>query len=525
MRYAICFGIVLAAIAPSATLCPAAPPVDEATRAAQVIVQLNDVDSVLRRQASLQLNSLGAEALPVVEKAAASGENRSPEQRLRLKKALTILRPRARDMTLRNARRDWLRKIFVDAYTAGGHTNAKWDAQAGAAIDAYLASSLNPAGNTQPLIEAAFNTAKAATDLGCDDPLVYALYRLHAVGEYSEQTDKVGAWGTVRGNLKVATYPAILLLWLDVDADRMRPSPISVVTRDWASRLEQISKDGSTSPERGDFLGRRMYRAMNPSGDPMPQAAAEFLVEYKRLFGKTIGTLLCDSDVLFKEISADMLTRTGGQVFTTPEDWRGEGGLLAKAEKINIEAEALDPTDPRPSAELVRIKMLQIDATREDFDRVFQHAVSLNPDNYTLFDRRMDYLKPEWRGNRDELLAFGRECMETENWRAGIPMTFIKIHEYLADHTADPDTYFTERGVREDIRDVFGPHLLNFPDDVKTRCNYAHYAMRCDDWATAKAQFDIIGDKFDRSVFPSQGLYEHDREKAARLAQSTPGKA
>ena len=62
----------------------------------------------------------------------------------------------------------------------------------------------------------------------------------------------------------------------------------------------------------------------------------------------------------------------------------------------------------------------QFDATPEDFNRAFEHAAALNPDNYTLYDRKMEYLKPEWRGDSDRLLAFGRECLETENWRAGI---------------------------------------------------------------------------------------------------------
>ena len=201
-----------------------------------------------------------------------------------------------------------------------------------------------------------------------------------------------------------------------------------------------------------------------------------------------------------------------------PQTWEGEGKLLAQAEKINLEAEALDPLDPRPAAELLRIKFHQFNATPEEFEKAFQHAAALNPDSYGVYDVKMQYLSPEWRGDNQRLLAFGHQCLETENWRGGIPMTLIKIHEQLAGQTPDADAYFAQPAVKKDINDVFAPHLLNFPDDMNKRCTYAKYAMRCEDWATAKAQFDIIGDAFDRSVFPSKELYEHDRDKAARLA-------
>ena len=203
----------------------------------------------------MQLNSLGAEALPVVEKAAAATASLSPERKRRLNQALLLLRPRAREIRLRSARREWLRKIFIDAYTTGGHTDPKWDTQARAAIDAYLTSSLNSTGNVQPLVAATFDACKAATDLGCDDPLIYTLYRLHAPGDiFSERTDKILFWSRVRRPEGAEIFEAVLLLWLDVDADRMKPSIGFVVSQDWSRRFEQIIKDRTTPSEHADFF-------------------------------------------------------------------------------------------------------------------------------------------------------------------------------------------------------------------------------------------------------------------------------
>src|SRR5579871_2248326 len=98
----------------------------EATRAAELISHLDDVDSAVRRRATLQLNSLGGEALPVVE-AAASKDSLSPESRRRLDIALRILRKRA---AYQKAQEAWIGHEVEDlrqAYKTAGSRSTKWD--------------------------------------------------------------------------------------------------------------------------------------------------------------------------------------------------------------------------------------------------------------------------------------------------------------------------------------------------------------------------------------------------------------
>jgi len=100
------------------------------------VKDLADPDPQTRRLATLQLNSLGADAMGVIEEAAKTDP--TPERQRRLQQALKLLRPRAiverRDAEIRN----WESKNFHDAYDHADHKGAAWDALAHRAIDLYL---------------------------------------------------------------------------------------------------------------------------------------------------------------------------------------------------------------------------------------------------------------------------------------------------------------------------------------------------------------------------------------------------
>src|SRR6185312_6587425 len=97
----------------------------ETARAKRIVRDLADPDAQTRQLATLQLNSLGADALPVIEEAVKNDP--TPERQRRLQMALKVLRPRAaierRDADIRN----WESSVFHDAYDHNGHKGAAWD--------------------------------------------------------------------------------------------------------------------------------------------------------------------------------------------------------------------------------------------------------------------------------------------------------------------------------------------------------------------------------------------------------------
>ncbi|MDB5910853.1 MAG: hypothetical protein JWP34_4967, partial [Massilia sp.] len=172
-RAVICAGLALGGAAfPArrADAVPASQPaVAEAARATALIDQLNDPHPETRHAAGLQLNSLGGEALPVVE-AALKGDVLSPEERVRLNAAAKLLRPRAVREARMRERQKWETAAFLNGYDTGGNTDPKYNAIAHSAIELYLQLGPDPAHGPAEPREKALAALIATLKAGCEDP-------------------------------------------------------------------------------------------------------------------------------------------------------------------------------------------------------------------------------------------------------------------------------------------------------------------------------------------------------------------
>ena len=73
----------------------------------------------------------------------------------------------------------------------------------------------------------------------------------------------------------------------------------------------------------------------------------------------------------------------------------------------------------------------------------------------------------------------GAECLTTENWRGGIPFIMVWVNEVAADATKDRAVYFLKPSVWADIQEVYDGYLVNFPEDLTRRSEYAKYSCQC----------------------------------------------
>jgi hypothetical protein len=122
-------------------------------------------------------------------------------------------------------------------------------------------------------------------------------------------------------------------------------------------------------------------------------------------------------------------------------------------------------------------------------------------------------------GTLDELMNFAHQCIATENWKGGIPFVAIWAHERAAELTGDRSVYFKKPAVWNDVQAVYEGLLVNYPDQLSRRCEYAKYACLCEHWDVADRQFKVIGDQPVMDVFGSETSYRYLRRKAERLAQ------
>jgi tetratricopeptide (TPR) repeat protein len=178
-------------------------------------------------------------------------------------------------------------------------------------------------------------------------------------------------------------------------------------------------------------------------------------------------------------------------------------------------AYSMDRTLPMVPREMLLI-LLWHGADHEQINRWYARALEINPDDYAVCRLILDNLPLE------EKLAFGRKCLEGQNWRGRLPLILVGAHEAKGDAADEKNEYWHRPDVWKEVRQVYETYLEYFPRDVEERSRYALLANRCSQWAEADRQFNILGDKPSLRVFGSMTSYNYQRKKAAKNLGTTP---
>src|SRR4051812_777504 len=181
LSLALLLTLIAPAIAAPPSTDPPAAPIDPALskQVRGLLLRLESGDYQEHEQATLAIEKLPASALPLIERALASGAL-SPEVSVRLADRVSTLQRKVASTKYKDMLRVnflWDRQSYLDGYEKGGHTNPKWDAAAREAIVLHVRPRRDP--NLSPRDSRRIIAAmKAATDLGCDDPLIRMHYWL-----------------------------------------------------------------------------------------------------------------------------------------------------------------------------------------------------------------------------------------------------------------------------------------------------------------------------------------------------------
>src|SRR5262249_7702457 len=106
------------------------------------------------------------------------------------------------------------------------------------------------------------------------------------------------------------------------------------------------------------------------------------------------------------------------------------------------------------------------------------------------------YLEPKWHGTPEEMIAFGRECLKTRNWYARLPDILLQAHLRMGSYVKDPDTYYSQPQVWEDVQSYFIPYLKVYPESKYDRALYGRLAFLCQHYPMANEQFDMLGKEY-----------------------------
>src|SRR5262249_42031814 len=133
---------------------------------------------------------------------------------------------------------------------------------------------------------------------------------------------------------------------------------------------------------------------------------------------------------------------------------------------------------------------------RAEMEKWFQRAMKADSANLEACKVMMTYLEPKWYGSVQELVAFGRACRATNNWRAGITLLAADAH-FRSTRGMTPEQtgkYYYSPEVIGDIWAVYTEYLRHFPKDHMARTRFAVYCYNSARIDEANRQFLLLGD-------------------------------
>lgn len=380
--------------------------------------------------------------------------------------------------------------------------------------------------------ETAWRHADRAVRAGCNDGLVkYLAIRL------------------CPANLLKGVPPAEQIARSEEAADLLASSRYPAFRRAIAQTRAagtELSVEAPPPPERVAAATRRLDAALalppEVLADKGPYArkdacdlCADLITGYRALtrdrkvgFDKVMPALEKDPDaralrllvrgIFFIDYAWD--ARGDGPASTvTEEGWKGMQERLGEAAQALAAAWAVAPDRPTPLNALSAAKMIAVEmgrgGDRDTMETWFKRAMLADGDNVLACQVKMNYLEPKWLGSREDVLAFGRQCLETGNWEGNLPLLLVNAHLRLSHYLPEDKRpeYFKDPAVWDDFKAVFEPYLERFPDDFHTRTAYLQAALRAGDLAVARRQVKLLGDNYSRLLYTEQE-YEQARAQA-----------
>ncbi|HTV39333.1 MAG TPA: hypothetical protein VMF08_02050 [Candidatus Sulfotelmatobacter sp.] len=177
----------------------------------------------------------------------------------------------------------------------------------------------------------------------------------------------------------------------------------------------------------------------------------------------------------------------------TPEGWQLFGERLKVARRALEHAWSRDPQDPQIPTLMISI-VLGEQSGRPEMEKWFARAMQADPDNYAACRAKLHFLLPEWYGSRDDMVAFGRECVASTNWGGEVPLILVDAHSEF-DRTLTGEArrnYWLSPDVWPDIQSGYEKYAQLNPDETRFRYPYAWYALACDQTNAFVQQINLI---------------------------------
>jgi hypothetical protein len=428
----------------------------------------------------------------------------------------------------------WNLDTLVGAYDQVGKKDPAWDKHARAALD--LAARMFSS-QVDPLIHWVdiAKPAKAAIDAGSDDPLIVFF---HSRSQPLSNDAEIRRFKKAAMEFAASRYPAwrrAAALMISVPGE-LQPGPEGDAFRREAqgafdSALDLLPESVATD-ERNEFWERmwqdtcvqliRTNRWLGMTGPEAYQkvdAGLAKIPELKALRLRFRGWFWLQYGWEARTQAFAPNVPAGG--FQTLEE------CLTVAKAASEEAWSLQPGVAETAENLLEIDKA-IGGDRATMELWFERAMKADGNDRTACWSKLDWLAPKWHGTAEEMLAFGRQCRDTKNWRTGITLLVADAHWRIAGMRGqDQIAYLKSPEVWADIQSVYDEYLKHHPEDDVARNKYATFCYLSAHYREAEEQYVALGDRIAQwSEFPYVPLNElkRNRERNARIVLGKEGR-
>ncbi len=434
-------------------------------------------------------------------------------------------------------RMEWHLRTSVGAYDKIGKKDPRWDDLARKAVDLAVHSSFEFGSKiTFPEVHRA---AKAAINAGCDDPLVAIIYAqtTDARGGF-ESEDRIRLRRDATRAYTASRYPAFRRAGT---LESFASGLLSVKTPDDAARKEieanldaslALLAEGAKSDERNGFWIDRWhdtvisvikdYRKLGMA----PEAA------YERADAKMAN--IPELEEMRLMVRGTFWFDYGWEARTTAFAlFVPAGGFQSLEERLGVARKAFEEAwNFRPDNEYVAVHLMDIDKSIEGnrayMELWFDRAMQADGDSRRACLTKLDWLDPKWHGTTEEMLAFGRQCRDTKNWKAGITLLCADAHWRIAGMPGqNQNKYLALPEVWADIQSVYDEYLKHYPEDDIARSKFATFCHLSLHWREAEVQYVALGDhlqQWSESPYVPLNELKQNRERNARIVLGKEGR-
>ena len=330
----------------------------------------------------------------------------------------------------------WNLASTVDIYPVAGHANPAWDEQAKLALTAFArirSHSAEPNENAEALMS---SNCVAAVNAGCSDPLIQYLH-LRFRTDHVSKKEGVDAYCKAALDMEFSSYPKIRKFYAwhragqqinkmygygtNVPAEFRALSP-------WnrsESNLVEALADRTMPPAEAYDACHEILEVWENRKERYSFLYHTFEEQFPAEWKNDPMILLLKGEAYVKMA---WHARGNGYVNSvTDAGWKLFADRLDVAEKALTNAWELDPKEPRIALKMMNVELGQGEG-RERMELWFHRAMELDPKYYDACSLKLYYLEPKWYGSIEDMLAFGRECVQNTNWGGHIPLILMDAH-------------------------------------------------------------------------------------------------